>query len=179
MIVTTTRTTLIARLWAWGERGISALEALQPAAQLLARLYVGSVFFRSGLTKLHDWDTTVALFMDEYHVPLLNPTLAAYLGTAAEVALPVLLVFGLGGRFAAAGLFVLNLVAVLSLTEIADAALQQHLFWGSLLAGLVLWGPGRWSLDGLLAPLLRARLFGPGPSRSAALAAAGRGGRSA
>lgn len=66
---------------------------------------------------------------------------------------PVLLVFGLGGRLAAAGLLVLNIVAVLSLGEIADAAFQQHLFWGSLLAGLLLWGPGRWSLDRLLAPL--------------------------
>jgi putative oxidoreductase len=48
-----------------------------------------------------------------------------------------------------------NLVAVLSLAEIAPAALQQHLFWGSLLIGLVLWGPGRWSLDRLLLPWLQ------------------------
>ncbi len=125
----------LARLWVLAERAFALLETLQPAALLLARCYVASVFFRSGLTKLHDWDTTLALFMDEYHVPLLNPTLAATLGTAAEVALPVLLVFGLGGRFAALGLFVLNIVAVLSLAEIADAAFQQHVFWGSLLAG--------------------------------------------
>ena len=49
------------------------------------------VFFRSGMTKLHDWETTLALFQDEYHVPLLNPTVAAYMGTAGELALPVLL----------------------------------------------------------------------------------------
>jgi putative oxidoreductase len=36
---------------------------------------------------------------------------------------------------------------VISLPEITDAALQQHVFWGSLLVGLLLWGPGRWSLD--------------------------------
>jgi putative oxidoreductase len=42
---------------------------------------------------------------------------------------------------------VVNIVAVLSLAEIAPAALQQHQFWGSLLLGLVLWGPGRWSVD--------------------------------
>jgi len=167
----------LARLWALVERSLALLEALQPAALLLARCYVASVFFRSGLTKLHDWDTTVALFMDEYHVPLLNPTVAAYLGTAAELALPVLLVFGLGGRFAAAGLFVLNIVAVLSLAEIADAALQQHLFWGSLLAGLLLWGPGRWSLDRLLAPRLRARVFGQAPTGAALYTAAGAGSR--
>ena len=65
--------------------------------------------------------------------------------------LPVLLVLGLGGRVAALGLFVVNAVAVLSLADIAPAALQQHQFWGSLLLALLLWGPGRWSLDTLLA----------------------------
>jgi putative oxidoreductase len=155
-----TTTSLLARLWALSERAIGGLEALQPAALLLARICVAEVFFRAGLTKLADWDTTLALFADEYHVPLLDPALAAWLGTGAELALPVLLVLGLGGRVAAAGLFVLNAVAVISLTDIAPAALQQHLFWGSLLAVLLLWGPGRWSLDRVAAPWLRRRVFG-------------------
>ena len=123
------------------------LEALQPLALLAARWYVAKVFFLSGLTKLRDWDITLALFMDEYHVPLLPPEVAAAMGTGAELALPVLLVLGLGTRFAALGLFFVNAVAAISLPEITDAALQQHLFWGSLLVGLLLWGPGRWSLD--------------------------------
>src|SRR5258705_450908 len=155
-----TTTSLIAKLWHLSERGIHGLNALQPAAQLLARLYVASVFFRSGLVKIHDFDTTIALFMDEYHVPLLNPTIAAYMGTTAELALPVLLVLGLGGRFAAAGLFILNAVAVLSLMDVAPAAFQQHMFWGSLLAALLLWGPGRWSVDRFTAPWLRQRVLG-------------------
>jgi putative oxidoreductase len=167
MNVTTTRTTLTARLWARGERGITLLETLQPAAQLLARLYVASVFFRSGLTKLRDWDTTLALFMDEYHVPLLDPTVAAYMGTAGEIVLPVLLVLGLFGRFAAAGLSVVNIAAVLSLAEIADAALQAHVFWGCLLVALLLWGPGRWSLDRFTVPWLRAAALGPRPGGEA------------
>jgi putative oxidoreductase len=123
------------------------LEALQPAALLAARLYVARVFFLSGLTKLRDWETTVALFTDEYHVPLLSPEVAAAMGTAGELALPVLLVLGLGGRFAAAGLSVVNVVAVISLAELSEPALQQHVFWGSLLLGLLLWGAGRWSVD--------------------------------
>ena len=117
----------------WGALA-SALDSLQPAAALAARVYVGQVFFLSGLTKIRDWDTTVALFTDEYKVPLLPPALAALMGTAGELALPVLLVLGLGGRFAALGLFVVNAVAVISLAEIAPAALQQHVFWGALLA---------------------------------------------
>jgi len=154
------RTGPFARLWSAGERAVAALERLQPAGQLLARLYVAGVFFRSGLTKLRDFDTTVALFMDEYHVPLLDPTVAAVAGTAGELLLPGLLALGLAGRFAAAGLSVVNVVAVLSLAEVADAALQGHVFWGSLLAVLLLWGPGRWSLDRWAVPALRARTLG-------------------
>lgn len=141
-------------LWS---RFVSALEMLQPLAQLAARFYVAQAFFLSGLTKIHDWETTVALFTDEYKVPLLSPTVAAFAGTTGELVLPVLLLLGLAGRFAALGLSVMNVVAVISLAEIAPAALQQHVFWGSLLIGLALWGPGRWSLDRMLEPRLMAK----------------------
>lgn len=129
-----------------------ALDALQPAAALAARLYVAQVFFLSGLTKLRDWETTLALFTDEYKVPLLPPAVAAFAGTAGEIFLPVLLVLGLGGRFAALGLFAVNAVAVISLQEIAPAALTQHILWGSLLAALAVFGPGKWSLDQVVWP---------------------------
>lgn len=120
---------------------------LQAPAALAARIFVGVAFFRSGLTKIADWDTTLALFADEYHVPLLSPAIAAYAGTFGELFFPVLLILGLFGRFSALSLFFVNIMAVLSLSEIAPAALQQHQFWGSLLLALVLWGPGKWSLD--------------------------------
>jgi putative oxidoreductase len=123
------------------------LDALQPLAALLARLYVAKVFFLSGLTKLNDWGTTVALFTDEYKVPLLPPALAAAMGTAGELVLPVLLVLGLAGRFSALGLFVVNAVAVISLSEIAPAALQQHILWGTLLMALAIYGLGPWAVD--------------------------------
>lgn len=129
---------------------IRLLDALQPLAALLARAYIAQVFFMSGLTKVRDWGTTVALFTDEYKVPVLSPAIAAAMGTAGELVLPVLLLLGLGGRFSALGLFVVNVVAVISLTEIAPAALQQHVFWGSLLAALAIYGLGPWSLDKLL-----------------------------
>jgi putative oxidoreductase len=135
----------------WGKLVIG-LDALKNPALLAARVYVGWVFFASGLTKIKDWGTTVALFTDEYKIPLLtdfSPTLAAVLGTGGELILPVLLVFGLFGRFAALGLFVMNIVAVISLSDIAPAALQQHQFWGSLLIGLAIWGVGAWSVDRL------------------------------
>ena len=127
------------------------LDALQPLAALLARLYVGQVFLLSGLTKLRDWGTTVALFTDEYKVPFLPPELAAVLGTAGELVLPVLLVIGLAGRFSALGLFVVNIVAVISLSDIAPAAMQQHILWGTLLAALAIYGLGPWALDRWMA----------------------------
>jgi len=126
-----------------------ALDLTQPLAALMARAYIAQVFFLSGLTKLRDWGTTVALFTDEYKVPLLPPEVAALMGTAGELVLPVLLVLGLGGRLAALGLSVVNIVAVISLSEIAPAALQQHITWGVLLAALAIYGVGKWSLDTL------------------------------
>lgn len=143
---------------ALARQAITRLESLQPAAQLAARVFVGLAFFRSGLTKLRDWDSTLALFEDEYRVPLLDPQVAAWAGTAGEIALPILLLAGLAGRFAAAGLSVVNVVAVLSLAEVAPAALLQHQWWGSLLLALLLWGPGRWSLDALVDRQLRQPL---------------------
>lgn len=141
------------QLWNTGARW---LNQLQPAAALAARIHVGQVFFLAGLTKIRDWDTTLALFAEEYKVPLLPPPLAAVMGTGGELVLPVLLVLGLGGRFAALGLSVMNLVAVISLADIAPAALQQHVFWGSLLAGLAIFGPGAWALDRWVWPRLQA-----------------------
>jgi putative oxidoreductase len=122
----------------------------QSLALLLARLYVAKVFFWSGLTKIRDWSSTLALFETEYMTPLLSPELAAWLGTGGELVLPVLLVLGLGGRFAALGLSVVNVMAVLSLSEIAPAALADHQLWGALLLTVLLWGAGRWSVDALL-----------------------------
>jgi len=93
-------------------------------------------------------------------VPLLSPHIAAALGTCAELALPALILLGLGGRFAAAGLSILNVVAVISVEDMPIAALHQHIFWGSVLAALLLWGPARGSVDHCLWPWLRKRLFG-------------------
>lgn len=126
--------------------GVSHLQSL---ALLVARLYVARIFFMSGLTKLHDWSSTLALFHDVYEVPLLPPTLAAYVGTAGELVLPVLLVLGLAGRFAGAGLFVVNLMAALSLMadDFTPVAQAQHTLWGVLALAIALFGAGRWSVD--------------------------------
>ncbi|MCV2368806.1 DoxX family protein [Roseateles oligotrophus] len=136
---------------------VAMLEHAQSLALLLARLYVAQAFFLSGLTKLRDWSTTLALFESEYMTPFLSPEVAAWMGTGGELLLPVLLVFGLGGRFAALGLSVVNVMAVLSLSEIAPAALAGHHLWAVLLLAVALWGVGRWSLDAWLQRRLTPR----------------------
>jgi len=118
---------------------------------LAARLYIVQVFFSAGLTKIQDWDTTLFLFEEEYHVPLIPFELAAYLGTFGELILPLLLLIGLATRFAAIGLFIVNFVAVISLIEIPVAALYLHYLWGILLAQLAIYGGGALSADQILA----------------------------
>src|SRR5688572_9875639 len=117
------------------------------------RLYVAKVFFLSGLTKIRDWETTISLFQDEYHVPLLPPEIAAFLGTAGELVFPVLLAIGLMTPLAALGLSAVNIMAVISYWQFlrdAEPALAQPIYWGVLLLVTLLHGPGRWSLDALL-----------------------------
>ena len=105
------------------------------------------MFFVSGLIKLSNWDATLALFANEYHVPVLPPHLAAILGTAAEVGLPVLLVLGLGTRFAAFALFVFNIVAATSYPDFSPAGLKDHILWGALMVVIFFYGPGKIALD--------------------------------
>jgi len=142
-------------LWSRAGRTYSAaaqfIDRLQPVFALAIRLYVAYVFLRSGLTKIEDWNLTVALFENEYHVPLLSPQVAALLGTAAELALPALLVVGLGTRVAALALFVFNIVAVISYPDLSDAGLKDHMLWGALMLVLAVYGPGRFSLDRALS----------------------------
>ncbi|MHB1566316.1 MAG: DoxX family membrane protein [Acidiferrobacter sp.] len=101
----------LGRTWAGLVR---VLEWLQSPALLAARLYVAQVFLRSGLQSLRNWGATVWLYQHEFHIVVLPPMLAAVLGTAGEVVLPLLLVLGLFGRLGALGLFVVNAVALLS-----------------------------------------------------------------
>jgi putative oxidoreductase len=130
------------------------VDRLQPVALLALRLYVSSVFFRAGLVKISDWSATLALFHDEYKVPLLPPDLAACAGAFGELTFPVLITLGLLGRFGAAGLFVVNAMALVSYPQLwgfdCPAGLHMHFVWGAILLALAVFGPGRISLDELI-----------------------------
>lgn len=125
------------------------LAKLQSPFLLFLRVYVAWVFLKSGLHKIGDWETTLVLFEYEYQVPLLNFELAAYLATFGELVFPVILIAGLGTRYTALALSVINIVAVVSYYAILakGAGLVWHYLWGSMLLTSIIFGGGLFSLD--------------------------------
>jgi putative oxidoreductase len=130
-------------------------EYLAPVLDLGLRLLLADVFFKSGLTKIKSWDSTLYLFSDVYSVPLLPYDVAAYMATGAELGLSALLVLGLFGRFAASGLFILNAVAYISYADLSEAGRNQHIYWGLMLAVLLVASRWQWSIDSWLENRLR------------------------
>ena len=141
---------LINRLSALTSPMVRGLDFLGPAIDLVIRLWVANVFWKSGLTKIASWESTVALFTYEYSVPLLSPEMAAFLGTAVELSMPVLLVLGLGTRLSAGILFVFNILAVISYPDLNEIGIKDHQYWGLLLLVPLLHGPGKLSIDHFL-----------------------------
>lgn len=126
--------------------------------QLALRVALAVPFYRSGLTK---WEglqlsgSAVYLFTDEFRLHLFGaevayplPHLMAFLAGVGEIALPILLVIGLGTRFAALGL--LGMTAIIQLT-IPDGWANFHLPWAAMALAVMTYGAGRLSLDHLLA----------------------------
>jgi putative oxidoreductase len=135
----------------------TCLQKPKALVDLLLRLAVANVFWKSGLNKIQSWDTTLMLFEYEYAVPLLSPVIAAYMATTLELVLPVLLALGLAGRYAALGLFALNIVAVVSYPDLSDSGLQFHVLWGLLLAVTVTRGAGYLAFDTIIERLWKHR----------------------
>ncbi|OOE72882.1 DoxX family protein [Salinivibrio sp. ML290] len=127
-----------------------ALTPLQPLLLLVGRVYVAWIFFQSGLIKYQNWDSTLYLFEYEYQVPLLPWQLAAYLGTAAELILPIFVALGLLARPMTLALFVFNIVAVASYPLLWERGYDDHIMWGVILLVVSVWGPGWLNLDNWL-----------------------------
>lgn len=115
---------------------------------LVCRIGLAKVFWSSAMTHLASWPTTLYLFANNYHVPLLPPGIAAYLAVAMELAMPPLLLFGLATRFAALGLFGMTLVIEVF---IYPAAWPTHIQWAAMMLVLMWHGAGPISLDRLIA----------------------------
>lgn len=127
----------------------------------LARFSIAAVFWNSGQTKVEGFvlnlvsgefqfglprlsDSAVALFQDEYRLPLISPEVAAPLAAAAEHILPVLLLLGLATRLSALAL--LGMTAVIQVL-VYPGAYATHGTWAAVLLYLMANGPGKLSLD--------------------------------
>ena len=118
---------------------------------LVARLSIAVVFWQSGRTKVEGFmlnDTALYLFENEYRLPLIDPAIAAHLAAIGEHLFPILLVIGLGSRFAALAL--LGMTLVIQIFVYPDAW-PTHGTWAACLLVVIAKGPGTVSLDHLLA----------------------------
>lgn len=132
--------------------------------QLALRIALSTPFFKSGLTKWDGFlqlsDSAVYLFTEEFRLHVFGneyvypfPQTMALLTGASEIILPILLVLGLGARFAALGILVLT--AIIQLT-IPDGWANFHLAWAAMAFAIMTYGPGRLSLDHFIASRRRS-----------------------
>ncbi len=125
--------------------------------QLVMRVALAVPFWKSGILKWNGFlrlsDTAVALFTDEfmlhlpggpYHYPF--PTAMAFLSGCGEICFPILVVLGLGTRFAALGLLFMTLIVELTVPN----GWPIHIAWAAMALGIIAWGPGLFSIDGWL-----------------------------
>ena len=119
------------------------------------RLAMATVFWNSAMTKLASWDTAIALFTDEYRLPILPPELAAYITVSIELTTPVLLVLGLATRPAAAVMLGMTIIIEVF---VYPQAWPTHIQWTAMLLVLLARGPGNLSVDWLI----RRRMLGEG-----------------
>lgn len=132
--------------------GIALLERIpHDLIALIARLSIAGVFWQSGQTKLDGWrvsDSAIYLFENEYRLPLVDPWLAAHLAAMAEHLFPVLLVIGLASRLSALALLAMTLVIEIF---VYPDAWPTHGTWAACLLIIITHGPGRLSLDHVIA----------------------------
>ena len=125
---------------------------------LALRFALAVPFWFSELTK---WDGFLnlsfgakTLFAEEFKLHILGkeipypaPELMATLSGIAEIAFPIMLVLGIGARYAALGL--LGMTAIIQLT-VPDGWANFHLAWASMALAIITFGPGKIALDYLL-----------------------------
>jgi putative oxidoreductase len=134
------------------------IQAWQPhilnVLMLLLRCYVAWVFWQAGYLKFTNWAATEYLFQFEYQVPILPWQVAAVVGTATELIVPIFIAIGLVTRLTGGLLFVFNAVAVMSYPVLYQDGFalfakgaMDHQIWGLMLLFIVTLGAGRWSFD--------------------------------
>ena len=132
---------------------------------LALRLLMARIFFLDGQTRidgprlpldiysyhfsfvapLHVKAETFTAFLTQYAPLPVPPILSAYLVSYAEFILPIMLVIGLGTRFAALGCLIMT--AVISVYILPEALWSAQIFWAAVLTVLLSQGAGQISLD--------------------------------
>lgn len=136
--------------------------------QAVMRIALAVPFWKSGILKWDGFlqlnDTAVTLFTDEFMLhlpggpyPYPAPVTMAFLSGSAEITFPILLVLGFATRFAATGLLVMTLIVELTVPD----GWPIHITWAAMALSLMAWGPGRFSLDRLLAGWASGRAIPP------------------
>ncbi|MGQ0485065.1 MAG: DoxX family protein [Hyphomicrobiales bacterium] len=127
-------------------------------SQLVLRFALAVPFWRSGVNKWDGFlqlnDVAVLLFSTEFKLhlpggpyPFPAPGVMAFAAGSAEILLPVLLILGLATRLAALGLLLMTLIVQLTVPD----GWPLHVTWAAMALGIMAWGPGRVSLDHLIA----------------------------
>ncbi|MGO7445795.1 DoxX family protein [Rhizobium ruizarguesonis] len=130
--------------------------------QAVVRVALAVPFWKSGILKWDGFlqlnDTAITLFTDEFmlHVPggpypYPAPVVIAFLSGLGEITFPILLVLGFATRFAATGLLFMTLIVELTVPD----GWPIHITWAAMAFSLMAWGPGKLSIDHLLARLFR------------------------
>lgn len=130
-------------------------------APLGLRLLLAYEFWESGVEKLRG-DNWFADIQDRFPFPfnLVPPEISWQIATWTELIGPVVLVLGLGTRFASVSLVILTLVAWASVHagngyNIVDNGYKLPLIYLVMFVPLLLSGPGKLSLDHWLGRRLR------------------------
>lgn len=128
----------------------AAQTIIAPVANLIARVYVGLIFFQSGLSKVEDWQTTLSKFQTEWALPILSPGMSAWLATAGEMVLSIMLIIGFFTRFSACGLLIIVLIIEFVVFNGASAD-RQYYYWMLIFGFLVGYGGDKLSIDAFLS----------------------------
>jgi putative oxidoreductase len=153
---------------------VSACSFIPYAVVALAlRLAMARLFFLDGQTRvtgprywLNDYGLdfsavlpmqvkaeTFSAFLTQYAALPVPPVLGAYTLSYAEFILPVMLVLGLGTRFAALGLLIIT--ALIQVYVMPQALWTAHIYWASILMVLITLGAGPISIDHVIRLIAR------------------------
>jgi putative oxidoreductase len=138
------------------QRAIAAMGCIPDwLIALAARVFPAAVFWQSGQTKVagfHLKPSAIALFQNEYQLPLIDPAIAAHISAFSEHFFPILLVIGLATRFSALAL--LFMTAVIEIF-VYPGAWPTHGVWATCFLVVISRGPGWLSLDHLIGQKYR------------------------